>query len=153
MSRASGKGIGPVLVLSAIGVVGGIGLFMATLAHEGERTYACSQVAEFMQPRVDIIDRNARKELDGLPDPQAWRDAAGQLGEVYAGLGADLQNRRLLPVTDPPAATDASGMGESSKLIATRLRSLDGTLPASEALGAATAQLRQRLAAAEARCR
>ncbi len=153
MSRASGKGIGPVLVLGAVGVVAGIGLFMTTLAHEGERTYACSQVVEFMQPRVNLVDRHARETLDGLTDPQAWRDAAGKLGEVYAGLGADLRNRRLLPVSDPPAAADASRMGESSQLIATRLRSLDGTLRTSEALGAATAQLRDNLVAAEARCR
>ncbi len=153
MSRASGKGIGPVLVLGALGVLGGIGLFIAALAHDGERAYGCSQVASFMQPRVDVVDRHTRNELDGLTDAQAWHDAASQLGDVYAGLGADLQNRTLLPPSDPPADEDAARIGASSERFASRLRSLDGTLRTGESLGAATAELRARLTDAEARCR
>lgn len=153
MRRATGKQLGPSLVLGAVGLFGGIALFVTVFAGQAQRADACQQMATFMEPRLQIVDRRADEHLAGIQDAQAWRDGADGLADIYFAFGRDMKNRKLLDLDDAKVRKNAHWIGASAVDVGERLLALDGSLARADKLSAATAELRDDVTRAHRRCK
>lgn len=153
VKRATGKQLGPHLVLGAVGVVGGIALFMTLLGAPARRADSCTEVAEFIAPRAAIVERTSNRHLSGINNATDWRRSADQLADVYYAFGRDLNNRKLLAPGDTTMRRYAGSIGSGAVAVGDKMIALDGSLARAEALDTATDDLRNHVARAREYCR
>ena len=149
MSDDGGRGLTALVAFIGIGAFAGVAFFGVTSWGRGNQRAGCQELADFLEPRVDLI----RDEVAAtMASPEAWRDNTAHLARLFGSLRDDLKNPKLYRPDDAAVKRHAEELQLRLLEYKNAVMTLDGTFAGEDQLNAEAERVEQAAADLRAFC-